>query len=219
MGGGISKESTRYRSTVGAKILEQISKNGEEQFIPVLTEEKLLTLEEFLNQMVEYLNSGIINEENVDEVIGEYGETRLHVAAANGRDDIYKRLIEIGAGLDAKDIEDETPLHWAARSGQFQACEDLIEAFPEETLKDYLNMENRSGENALFAPAENGNLEVCRLLLEKGIDASAANEEGFTAYGVADANKVSEDNPEGLSEEILAQLEDLIAGFLPQKEF
>ncbi len=214
MDSGINKGSkTGYKSVVGSQ-MPAISQNEEEQFSSVIFEDKLLNLEEFLDHMVINLNDGIINEENVNDVIGDHDETRLHLAAANGRADIYNRLIEIGAGLDAKDIEDETPLHWAARSGKVQACKDLIEAFPEETLKNYLNMENKSGENALFAPAENGDLEVCDLLLKKGIDANAANEEGLTSYGVALENIKSEENLEGLSEEILAQLEDLISNSL-----
>ena len=46
------------------------------------------------------------------------GKTAVHLAARNGRTETVKRLMELGAELEARDNRGQTPLFVAARNGQ-----------------------------------------------------------------------------------------------------
>jgi ankyrin repeat protein len=46
---------------------------------------------------------------------GEYAGTPLHLAAAQGHKDVVKLLVEMGANIDAKTPEGETPADLAEK--------------------------------------------------------------------------------------------------------
>ncbi|MGB7131883.1 MAG: ankyrin repeat domain-containing protein, partial [Candidatus Sulfotelmatobacter sp.] len=51
--------------------------------------------------------------------------TALSVAAARGREEVVRLLIENGANINAADLDGGTPLHWARTHG-YQHIEDLL---------------------------------------------------------------------------------------------
>ena len=54
-------------------------------------------------------------------------QTLLHVAAAGGHVKIIEMLIDAQADIAAKDIENRTPLHLAARNGRLEAVRCLMQ--------------------------------------------------------------------------------------------
>ncbi len=56
----------------------------------------------------------------------EHGETRLHLAAARGDQDMMKILLDNGAFADIKDSAGWTPLHETAAEGFFMAVQLLL---------------------------------------------------------------------------------------------
>ncbi|KAG2491731.1 hypothetical protein HYH03_009894 [Edaphochlamys debaryana] len=62
----------------------------------------------------------------VDSLDGA-GRTALHMACANGHEDIIARLLEAGASTSVKNEQGNTPLHWACLNGHKEAVRLLMD--------------------------------------------------------------------------------------------
>jgi hypothetical protein len=51
----------------------------------------------------------------------------LHVACANGHEEVVRRLLEGGADVDVKNAEGSTPLHWACLNGHVAVVRLLMD--------------------------------------------------------------------------------------------
>lgn len=91
-----------------------------------------------------------------------WGCTALHYAAKGGSVAIVKRLVELGAWLEALDVWDETPLHIAARAGHTDVCEALLAAGAQV---DSLNAEEHT---PLVVAGKADKAAVCSLLIRQG---------------------------------------------------
>lgn len=56
-----------------------------------------------------------------------YGDTPLHDACFEHREDVTERLIQLGAQLDARNMELKTPLHVASLYGNAEVVQHLID--------------------------------------------------------------------------------------------
>jgi hypothetical protein len=54
--------------------------------------------------------------------------TPLHMAAAKGQGAVVKMLLQSGAAVNARDLQEQTPLHWALVAEQPE-CADIIRIF------------------------------------------------------------------------------------------
>ena len=96
------------------------------------------------------------------------GFTALMLAAEGGHKGIVKLLHEKGAKLNAKNAEGNSALTLAVAAADKPAVNYLLEQGPE--------LETRTkdkGSTALLLAVEKGNLDIARLLLEKGADIHA----------------------------------------------
>ncbi|KAK3859862.1 hypothetical protein Pcinc_034051 [Petrolisthes cinctipes] len=76
---------------------------------------------------------------------------------------VIRILVECGANVNARDIYDQTPLHYAAMRGNDPAARDLLQCdgvMPEARDKQLMT--------PLFVAATFGNLEICRRLIQAG---------------------------------------------------
>ncbi|KAI4155893.1 MAG: hypothetical protein LQ340_000673 [Diploschistes diacapsis] len=114
----------------------------------------------------------------------------LFLAASVGNIMIARILLKMGAEIDRKNDEGDTPLALAALSGEVEMIRMLLEKGAEVDTK------NNSGKTALLYAARNGDEIVARMLLEKGADVDAKDNNGETALFYAAEN----------GEEIVAKL-------------
>lgn len=59
----------------------------------------------------------------------------MHIAAAGGYMQIIEMLINAQANLSAKDADNQTPLHYAARNGRVEAVRRLMDVAHDQAIK------------------------------------------------------------------------------------
>lgn len=58
-------------------------------------------------------------------VTNQTGLTSLHVAALHGHVDLVALLLKHGANIEAKDVNQAGPLHFACQNGHFQVSHQM----------------------------------------------------------------------------------------------
>ena len=93
--------------------------------------------------------------------------------------------------------EGSTPLHWAANNGHFELCKLIIEGTANKnpgTIKDIplyrrnpliRPIDSAEGSTPLHFAAQNGHLEVCKLIMDNITDKNPANVEGEMPFHFA----------------------------------
>ncbi|MGD9402839.1 MAG: ankyrin repeat domain-containing protein [bacterium] len=109
------------------------------------------------------------------EAPGGSGRTPLHYAAAYGRPDIARLLIEKGAAIDARDQGMATPLRIAAVANQHETATVLLEAGADTEIPD-----DYGRTPLLICARETGDVEMARLLLDHGADVNREDRFGDT---------------------------------------
>ncbi len=117
----------------------------------------------------------------VDTTMPEAGRQALHFAAAWELREAFEQLVAAGANKEARDDNGATPLLVASR----HASPEMIRWLIEDQGLDPRAETTRPAENALHLAARNGNIEVVKLLLERGMSASAPSSDGTVALHAA----------------------------------
>src|SRR5579871_370780 len=102
--------------------------------------------------------------------VWEAGATPLHAAARNGRLEIVRYLISMGADVNARRKDGDTALLESAYQGHLAVSNLLIESGANVNLPGV-------GASPLHWAAERGHLDVVRLLLDRGADIAARDDE------------------------------------------
>lgn len=131
-----------------------------------------------LNRSLEHLSE-------VDEV-GEMGRTALMGAAVTGNLELARRLLDLGADVNAEDPYDWTPILLAADEGHAQMLHLLAERGAD------LEAVTETDQSALHLCAWQNHLEAARTLLELGVDPRATDQDGNTALHLACTEPVLE---------------------------
>ncbi|CAH1795593.1 unnamed protein product [Owenia fusiformis] len=114
-------------------------------------------------------------------------QTPLHFAAECGSDGICSLLLSCGADLQAKDINDMTPLMYAALDGHVT----VIDLFLKQALKSGMKPEklildvDNEGATSLHLAVQNGKLKVAEILLMNGAPVDFQKARGMTALMLA----------------------------------
>jgi ankyrin repeat protein len=109
--------------------------------------------------------------------------SKLIIAAEEGRVEEIKTLIKSGADFNAKDHNDETPLHHASKKGRTEAIITLI------SLGADFNAKNDIGDTPLHLASREGHAEAIRTLITLGADIDAKNDFGDTPLHNAALNR------------------------------
>jgi ankyrin repeat protein len=84
-----------------------------------------------------------------------------------------RRLVSVGADVNAKNNHGTTPLFWASRDGHVQVVNELLEHGADLEAKD------REGDTSLHVACWNDHLPVVKALLSGGANILAANNDGL----------------------------------------
>jgi hypothetical protein len=110
-----------------------------------------------------------------------HASTPLITAAALGRPEAAKILIDAGASLDYQNADGSTALHTAAAFGKTEVAKLLIDAGAN------MNIKNNEGSTALHAAAFLCRTDIVQALLAKGADKTIKNKVGQTALETVQA--------------------------------
>ncbi len=114
-------------------------------------------------QFIGFVN---INEKNF------YFETALHMAVNNNNIEIVKLLLDNGADVNAKDVEENTPLHIASEKGYTKVVNQLL---TNKKSKNKININEKDNDwnTPLHMAANNNKIGIVKLLLDNGADVNA----------------------------------------------
>jgi ankyrin repeat protein len=73
---------------------------------------------------------------NLEEESGPFRQTPLHLTSSNRRLEAAQCLIDLGADINARDIDDWTPLRWAVARENTQAVRLLLEQGADVSASD-----------------------------------------------------------------------------------
>jgi ankyrin repeat protein len=118
------------------------------------------------------------------------GMTPLMHAALRGNQEIVEFLLKRRARVDLVDIFGVTALMQASWAGHAGIVADLVTAGADPDLQSYIDIPRlkKKGVNALIGASMNGNIEIVKILLEKGAKVNQQDAEGQTALIHASKN-------------------------------
>lgn len=112
---------------------------------------------------------------NIQEM---YGDTAL-MLAAHRSPDVASLLAKHGQGINIKNEYGDTALSCAAKSGNFQSVQTLIEAGAQ------VNSKNRHNETPLMYATQENQVKTVKCLLENHADANVATKSGLVPLHIA----------------------------------
>ncbi|KAK0161953.1 hypothetical protein PV327_008348 [Microctonus hyperodae] len=105
------------------------------------------------------------------------GKTALHVASANGLVELVEILLDAGANVNARTIDEHrTPLHLACINSKIKVIKILLRC-----RTSNINAKDFCGDTPLHLAVRNGDFQVVELLLRHCVDVSCRNIKGATA--------------------------------------
>jgi ankyrin repeat protein len=113
--------------------------------------------------------------------LGEDGATPLLLAARIGETSLVESLLARGADPARTDAEGWTALHWAVHENR----EAVVRVLLDHDTAAGVNTPDAAGTTPLMHAAEAGSENLARLLLERGADKDAVNQDGLSALTLA----------------------------------
>ncbi|KAJ8305934.1 hypothetical protein KUTeg_016479 [Tegillarca granosa] len=134
--------------------------------------------------VVEYLVKQTAKENLLNQK-DNMGCTPLHYASKEGHLVAIDDLIHLGAKINPKNNEKQSPLHFAARFGRYNTCKRLLESVQGPNI---INETDGDGLSALHLAALNGNTKIINLLLQKGASVTSDHENNTPLHLAASSN-------------------------------
>jgi ankyrin repeat protein len=106
---------------------------------------------------------------------GDFGHSALHVACETGLVSLIRRLVDIGADINAQDTDGCTPLIWACMHGQEAAAHLLL-----DLGADGKTAKSGAGRSSLHSACKHGLVSLIRRLVDIGADINARDNHGCT---------------------------------------
>ncbi|XP_062571452.1 transient receptor potential cation channel subfamily A member 1-like [Saccostrea cucullata] len=112
----------------------------------------------------------------------DYGCTPLHYASKEGYLVALDDLIELGAIVNPKNKDKQSPLHFAARYGRYNTCRRLLDS---KLGPNIINESDCDGFTALHLAALNGHVKIINLLMQKGACVTRAHDDNSPIHMAA----------------------------------
>ncbi|GFO25172.1 transient receptor potential cation channel subfamily a member 1 [Plakobranchus ocellatus] len=112
----------------------------------------------------------------------DFGCSPLHYASKEGHLLALDDLIRMGAVLNPKNNQKQSPFHFAARYGRYNTCRRLLDSMYGPNI---INETDGSGLTALHIAAQNGHTKVIQLLLQRGAVVNKDNEDNTPLHHAA----------------------------------
>ena len=115
----------------------------------------------------DFLNA-ILQRADVASLVNEcdqYQNTAVHLAAKNGHHKTLLALIRVGASIGMKNVEEETPMHKAAKFGR----EKIIEELNSRDSKLIFDVDSNN-DTPLHLAARGSHYKAVKMLLDLGAD-------------------------------------------------
>jgi ankyrin repeat protein len=142
----------------------------------------------------------------------EHHATPLHWAAFKGRLEITQALLDHGVDANAENDKGETPLHLVSQ-GNYNSQEHGV-GIASLLLEHGVDVDVRTKDEwtPLHFAAFNGRIEVVRVLLDRGANANAEDDQGETPlHLVSRSNHIPEEHAVGITELLLERGADASA--------
>ncbi|XP_061190501.1 uncharacterized protein LOC133198422 [Saccostrea echinata] len=117
------------------------------------------------------------------EISDDVGRTVLHGAAWGGNVNVFKLLIEKGLDFKSTTNKGKTVLHQSCMNGKLEMCKYLVNKHSE-----LIEISDDDEETALHDAAWGGNVDVFKLLIEKGLDFKSTTNKGKTVLHLSCMN-------------------------------
>ncbi|CAE1328150.1 TRPA1 [Acanthosepion pharaonis] len=95
----------------------------------------------------------------------KFGCTPLHYATQEGYLEALTDLLRLGASINSKNNDKESPLHFAARYGRYNTCRQLLQS---QFGQKIINEIDGRGMSALHIAAQHGHVKILELLMKMG---------------------------------------------------
>jgi len=127
----------------------------------------------------EKIRTLVSRDQNVNERELPSQRSALFMAAAGGRQRSLQTLLELGAGANMCDFENDSPLHAAVVANSEQSVKSLISAGAN------VDHPNAAGVTPMMAAAQLGRIAILELLLRSGAKVNLKSASGETAESIA----------------------------------
>lgn len=142
------------------------------------TKERKLTKLKLWVQTVEEQLKGVVDDYPPDAKQGEVRDRQeiLHLAAAEGYEDLIQTFLEKGAPIEEQDAKGWRPLHIASRNGHANIVRMLLDKGADTGAK------SNEGSTPLHMATYKGHEDIVRLLLEREAEMTAGQEGWFPLH-------------------------------------
>jgi ankyrin repeat protein len=118
----------------------------------------------------------------INSSVDRHGNTKLHVAAWQGRYNLVLSFLGQGADLEVKNNYGHTPLHAAAQNGHTQIVKALL------AYNANVNARDKAGNTPLQLAVSNGKLQVAKYLMNKSSNLAAKDQDSLLLEAVKSQN-------------------------------